>query len=69
MVLQLKKTLLSPHPFTNFKIKEHFESKPRFNGIYSWDNLTKTIKNGTYGIYFNEYADVGTHLIALYVKK
>ena len=31
-------------------------------------NLTKTIKNGAYVIILDEYADVGTHWIALYVK-
>ena len=31
-------------------------------------NLPKTIKNGAYVINLNEYEDVGTHWIALYVK-
>ena len=39
-----------------------------FNGDYSRDNLRKTIKNGTYVISLDEYADVGPHWIALYVK-
>ena len=40
----------------------------RFNGVYSRDNLPKTIKNGAYVINLDEYADVGTHWIAWYVK-
>ena len=32
------------------------------------NNLTKTIKNGAYVINLDEYADVGTYWIALYVK-
>ena len=32
------------------------------------DNLPKTIKNGAYVINLDEYADVGTHWIVLYVK-
>ena len=52
----------------NFEIREYYESEPRFNGVYSRDNLPKTIKNGAYIINFDEYADVGTHWIALYVK-
>ena len=68
MVLQLKKELILPHPSTNFEIKEYYENEPRFNGVYSRDNLPKTIKNGAYVINLGEYADVGTHWIALYVK-
>ena len=32
------------------------------------ENLPKTIKNGAYVINLDEYADVGTHWNALYVK-
>ena len=56
------------HPLTNFEIQEYYKNEPRFNGAYSRDNLPKTIKNGTYVINFDEYEDVGTHWIALYVK-
>ena len=68
MVLQLKKALIPSHPLTNFEIKECNENDPRFNGVYSRDNLPKTIKNGAHVINLNEFADVGTHWIALYVK-
>ena len=68
MVIQLKKALVPPHPLTNFEIKEYHENEPRFNGVYSRDNLPKTIKKGAYIINLDEYADVGTHWIALYVK-
>ena len=69
MVLQLiEKVLLPPHPLTNLEIKEYYENEPRFNAVYSRDNLPKTIKNGAYVINLHEYADVGTHWIALYVK-
>ena len=64
----IKKALIPPHPLTNFEIKDYYENEPRFNGVYSRDNLPKTIKNGTYVINLDEYADVGTHWIALYVK-
>ena len=40
----------------------------RFNGVYSRGNLPKTIKNGAYVINLDEYADAGTHWVALYVK-
>ena len=71
MVLQLKKTLIpgnsSPHPLTNFEIKWYYEDQPRFNGVYSRDNLPKT-KDRAYVINLDEYADVGTHWISLCVK-
>ena len=57
----IKKALIPPHPLTNFEIKEYYENEPRFNSVYSRDNLPKTIKNGTYVINRDEYADVGTH--------
>ena len=56
-----------PHPLSNFEIKEYYENEPRFNGVYSRDNLPKT-KNGAYVINLDEYADVGTHWIALHGK-
>ena len=53
---------------TNFEIQEYYENESRFNDVYSRDNLLKTIKNGEYVINLDEYADVGTYWIALYVK-
>ena len=64
----LKKALMPAQPLTNFEIQEYFSDKPRFNGVYSRDNLPKTIKNGAYVINLDEYANVGPHWIALYVK-
>ena len=63
-----KKVLMPPHPSTIFKILEYYKNEPRFNSVYSRDNLPKTIKNGAYVINLDEYADAGTHWIALYVK-
>ena len=56
-----KKALMPPHPLTKFEIKSYYEYEPRFNGVYSRDNLPKTIKNGAYVINLDEYEDVGTH--------
>ena len=53
---------------TKFEVKEYYENEPRFNGVYYRDNLPKTIKNGAYVINLDEYAFVGTHWIALFVK-
>ena len=56
------------HPLKKFEIKEYYENNPRFNGAYSKNNLPKIIKNGAYVINLDEYEDIGTHWIALYVK-
>ena len=67
--LKKKSNLLIPfHPVTNFAIREYDKNEPRFNGVYSRDNLPKTIKKGAYVINVDEYEDAGTHWIALYVK-
>ena len=58
---------MQAHPLTNFEIQKYYKNKPRFNDVYSRDNLPKT-RNGACVINLDEYADVGTHWIALYVK-
>ena len=58
-----------PHPLTNFEIQKYYENEPRFNGVFSRDNMPKKIKDGAYVINLDEYADVGTHWIALFCKK
>ena len=58
-----------PHPLINFEIQKYYENEPRFNGVFSRDNLPKKIKDGAYVINLDEYADVGTHWIALFCKK
>ena len=58
---------LPPHPFTNFEIQEYYQNKPRFNGVFSRDNLPNGIKKGAYVINLDEYRDIGTHWVALYV--
>ena len=65
-----KKSLISPkpHPLTNFKIIDYFKNEPRFNGVYSRNNLPKTIKNGAYVINLDEYENTGTHWVVLFVK-
>ena len=40
----LKKALIPPYPLTNFERKNYYENEPRFNGVYTRDNLPKTIK-------------------------
>ena len=63
---QQNKFLILPHPFTNFEIQKYYQNEPRFNGVYSRDNLPK-IKNGADVINLDDYSDIGTHWVALYV--
>ena len=57
---------MRPHPLTNFKIQKYYQNELRFNDVYSRDNLPK-IKDGAYIINLDEYSDIGTHWVALYV--
>ena len=62
---------MPPHPLTNFEIRKYYQNEPRFNGVYCRDNLPERssakIKNGAYVINLDEYSDIGTHWIALYL--
>ena len=58
---------MPPHPLTNFQILKYYQNEPRFNGVYSIDNLPK-IKDEAYVINLDEYSDIGTHWVALYVQ-
>ena len=60
---------MSSHPLTNFKIEKYYESVPRFNGAFSRNNLPLKIKDGAYVINLDEYADVGTHWVALFYNR
>ena len=58
---------MTPHPLTNFEIEAYYQNEPRFNGVYSRDNLPDKIKHNAYILNLDEYDDSGTHWIALYV--
>ena len=58
---------MPPHPLTNFEIQKSYQNEPRFNGVYSRDNLQK-IKDGAYIINLDEYSDIGTHWVAFYIQ-
>ena len=47
---------------------KYYENESRFNGVYSRDNLPNKTKDGAYVINLDEYSDIGTHWIALYVE-
>ena len=58
---------MPPHPFTNFEIQRYYQNEPKFNGVYSRNNLPK-IKDGAYVTNHDEVKSIGTHWIALYVS-
>ena len=60
--------MLTPHPLTNFEIEAYYQNEPRFNGVYSRDNLPHKIKDGAYVINLDEYSDTGTHWVVLYIN-
>ena len=61
-----------PHPLTNFEIQKYYQHEPRFNGVYSKDNLHERrfteIKDRAYIINLDKYSDIGNHWVALYVQ-
>ena len=44
---------MPPHLLTKFDIQKYDQNEPRFNGVYSRDNLLK-IKDGAYVINLDE---------------
>ena len=63
--------MIPPHPLTNFEIQAYCQDE--FDGVFSRENLperssTNKIKNGAYVINLDEYHDIGTHWVALYVN-
>ena len=62
-------TLMPPHPLRNFEIQKHYQNEPRFNGVYSRNNLLKKIKDKAYIINLDAYANAGIHWIDLFCKR
>ena len=48
------------HPLTNFEIQNYYQNEPRFNGVFSRDNLPNKIN-------LDEYSDIGTHWVAFFL--
>ena len=61
--------LMPTHTLTNFEKQRYSQNESRFNGVFSRNNLPKTIKDGAYLINLDEYADVGTYWIALFCNR
>ena len=58
---------MPPHPFTNFEIQKYHQNEPKFNGVYSRNNLSKR-KDEASMTNLDEYQSIRTHWIALYVN-
>ena len=65
--METKQIFNTTPPLTHFEIQEFYKNEPRFNGIYSRDNLPK-MKDGAYITNLDEYSDIGTHWVALHVN-
>ena len=61
--------LITPHSLTNFEKQKYYQNEPRFNGVFSRNILPTKIKDVAYVINLDEYADVGTHWIALFCNR
>ena len=61
-------SLMPPLPLTNFEIQK-YKNEPRFNRVFLRNNLPNKIKDGTYVINLDEYADAGTHWIDLFCNR
>ena len=62
--------LMPPHPLTNFEIQRYYQNELKFDSVFWRNNLS--LNNLTYGAYvinLDEYADVGTHWIALFCNR
>ena len=53
------------HPLKNFEIQKYYKNQPRFNGVFSRNNLPKKIKDRVYVINLDEYADLDTYCFIL----
>ena len=48
-------------------MQKSYKNEPRFTAVYSIDNLPR-VKDGAYIINLDEYSDIGTHWVALYIN-
>ena len=59
-----------PRPVTNFEIQKYYQNEPRFNGVYSTNNLPQKLKDGAYETNLDEYALLVQHFgLLCYVKE
>ena len=58
------------HLLGNFEIQKYYQNEPKFNAVYSRNNLPniKVEAYGAYAINLDEFRSIGIHWIALYVN-
>ena len=58
------------HLLGNFEIQKYYQNEPKFNAVYSRNNLSniKVEAYGAYAINLDEFISIGIHWIALYVN-
>ena len=52
-----------PYPLTNFETQKYNQNEPKFNGVYSKNNLPK-IKDGAYIINLDQYESIVLYINA-----
>ena len=67
--MEIKWIFNTASSFNKLWNKRYYQNEPRFNGVYSRNNLPEKVKDGPYVINFDEYADIGTHWITLFCRK
>ena len=55
------------HPLRNSEVKMHYQNEPKFNGVYSRNQLPK-IKKRAYVTNIDELKLIGIHRIALFMN-
>ena len=55
-------------PLAKSVLSAYYQNEPRFNGVYSKDNLPDKTKDGAYVLNLDEYSDMGTYWIVLYLN-
>ena len=55
---------MPPYPLASFEIQKYYGNQPKFNGVYTRNNLSE-IKDGAYVINLAEYKLIGMHWKAL----
>ena len=50
-------------------MQKYYKNEPRFNGVFSKNNLPNKIKDGAYVINLDEYADVGKNGLLYFVTE
>ena len=66
--LRSKKIFNSTHPLINFELEAYYQNEPRFNGVFSRDNLPNKMRGGAYIITLGKYSDIRTHWVPLHVS-